>query len=54
MHIEKGAVAGGSSDMNYNLSLAIVTVAWLLDDRVCRQYGLCQLNSVPILGYLRG
>ena len=37
MHIEKGAVAGGSSDMNYNLSLVIVAVACprLLDDRVC-------------------
>ena len=23
MHLEKGALAGGSSDMNYNLSLAI-------------------------------
>ena len=37
MHIENGAVAGGSSDMNYNLSLAIVAGACprLLDDQVC-------------------
>ena len=27
MHLEKGALAGGSSDMNYNLSLTIVAVA---------------------------
>ena len=35
MHLEKGALAGGNSDMNYNLSLAIVAVAYpkLLDDR---------------------
>ena len=35
MHIEKGAVAGGNSDMNYyNLSLAILAIACLrlLDD----------------------
>ena len=37
MHLEKGALAGGSSAMNYNLSLAIVAVACprLLGDRVC-------------------
>ena len=33
MYLEKGALAGGSSDMNYNLSLAIVAVAchWMIE-----------------------
>ena len=51
MHLEKGALAGGSSDMNYNLSLAIVAVACprLLGNRVCWEYGLWQLKSVSYL-----
>ena len=29
MHLEKGVLAGGSSDKNYNLSLVIVAIACL-------------------------
>ena len=56
MHLEKGALAGGSFDMNYNMSLAIVAVGCprLLDGRVCCQCGLCKLKSVPSVGYLQG
>ena len=55
MHLEKDALAVGSSDMNYKLSLAIVAIACprLLDDRVCWQYRLCQLESDPSVGYFK-